>query len=223
MNTKINNTVRLLCALLLFRSSCLTCAIKSLRVVAPLKAVTIWDPETKDLEPATHRGRFLPVFRARLKAEAEARKELKNKRDVELKASATKGEKWATRSAAADRRRRETEERFVEEASDRAAAAAAASVSPTATKKNANKYQFVGVVNPKASGRPIKWYARTKPAGSQWSVRLVHVDQAAVITDLFRQGKVDIFAKYKNTGKINPETNTPVVESQYTVRERGIR
>lgn len=216
------NTFGFLCALLL-SSLCVSHAIKSLRVVAPLKALTIWDPETKEIEPEalSRRGRFLPVFRARLKAEAAARKELKSKRDRELQAGTAKGEKWAENSAAADRARRQAEEALVEEASDKAAAEAA--LPPVQLKKNPNKYQFVGVVDPKVSEKPIRWYARSKPAGSKWSVRLVHIDQAAVVTDLFRRGKVDIFAKYKNTGKVDPETKTPIVESEYTVRERSVR
>ena len=77
------NLVGLLFAFL-YSGICVTNAIKSLRVVSPLKALTIWDPETKEVEPATRRGRFLPIFKARLKAEAEARKELKLKKDQEL-------------------------------------------------------------------------------------------------------------------------------------------
>lgn len=216
------NIVAFLCTFLI-GSICTTSAIKSLRVVAPLKALTIWDPETKEVEPATRRGKFLPIFKARLQAEAKARKELKTKNDQQLKDSAAtkKNASWAQNSALADRRRRLTDEQFVEDASDMAAAEAA--LSPPKMKKNSNTYQFVGVVNPKVSGKPIRWYARSKPAGSKWSVRLVHIDQAAVVTDLFRRGKVDIFAKYKNTGKVDPETNAPVVESKYTVRERSVR
>ncbi|CAB9504418.1 expressed unknown protein [Seminavis robusta] len=214
-----NLEILLACVLCMTTAS----AIKNLRVLSPLKALTIWDPEVKD-EPATARSRFLPVFRARLQAESEARKELKAKKDQELQASASSSG-WAQSTAMSDRRRRRAEERYVEEASDRAAAKAAASLVSVKKKaaKNSNNYQFVGVVNPKTSGKPIKWYARPKPSGSKWSVRLVHVDQAAIITDLFRKGEVDIFAKYKNTGKVNPETNLPVIDSEYTVRERSVR
>jgi hypothetical protein len=194
-------------------------SVKNLKIVSPLKALTIWDPEAKEVQ-STPRSRFLPQFKARLNAEAEARKALKDKRDQELQSSAVSGDDWAAKAAAADRSRRRAEERFIERASDKAAAAAVVS-SPSAMKKNANKYQFVGVVDPKASGKPIKWYARKKPASAKWSVRLVHVDQAAILTDLFRRGEVDIFAKYKNTGKVDEETNVPVIESEYTVRERS--
>jgi hypothetical protein len=195
-------------------------AIKSLRILSPLKALTVWDPETKE-DPPTARSRFLPEFRARLEAEAEARKELKQKKDQELQASATS--RWAGSAAMSDRHRRKLEESYVERASDQAAAKAMASVVAAQKTKNDNQYQFVGVVNPKASGPPIKWYARKKPAGSKWSVRLVHVDKAAVITDLFRRGEVDIFAKYKNTGNVYPESSIPVIEAEYSVRERSFR
>lgn len=217
-----------------FQSAALLCAVviialreaegaKSLRIVSPLKAMTIWDPETKDVEASTPRKGFLPVFRARLKAESKARKELKEERNQSLQASATSGGDWARNAALAERRRLQAEERYVDLASDRAAAEAAKSTKTSTKKRNSNKYQFVGVVNPKVSDKPIKWYAREKPSGSKWSVRLVHVDQAAIVTDLFRRGEVDIFAKYKNTGKINEETNTPIIEREYAVRERSIR
>jgi hypothetical protein len=220
-----------------FQSAALLCAVlmtamrdsqgaKSMRVVSPLKALTIWDPETKEIEATTPRKAFLPVFRARLEAEAQARKELKEKRTAEVQASATaSGSDWSKNAARAERRRQLAEERYVEEASDRAAEATAASLRAASKKqkKNPNKYQFVGVVNPKVSDKPIKWYAREKPTGAKWSVRLVHVDQAAVVTDLFRRGEVDIFATYKNTGKMNEETNTPIIESEYSVRERSFK
>lgn len=197
---------------------------KSLRIVSPLKALTIWDPETKEVEVTNPRKRFLPIFRARLEAEAETRKELKAERKQALQASATSGSGWAKNAALVEHRRQQAEERFVEVASDRAASAAAEQLQKkSAQKKNPNKYQFVGVVNPKVSDKPIKWYAREKPADSKWSVRLVHVDQAAIVTDLFRRGEVDIFAKYKNTGKTNEETNTPIIAKEYSVRERSIR
>lgn len=198
---------------------------KNLRILSPLKALTIWDPETKEVEAPTARKRFLPVFKARLEAESEARKELKARKDKELQTSATSGSDWAKDAAMSERRRQLAEERYVEAVSDRAAAQAAEGIKASSImkKKNSNKYQFVGVVNPKASGKPIKWYAREKPSDSKWSVRLVHVDQAAIVTDMFRRGEVDIFAKYKNTGKVNEETNTPFIESEYSVRERSFR
>ena len=86
--------------------------------------------------------------------------------------------------------------------------------------KNPNAYQFVGVVK-RRSDKPISWYARKKPADAKWSVRLVHVNQDAIIKDLFNRGKIDIFAKYKNTGKVDEETNVPVITSKYEVRERS--
>ena len=125
--------------------------IKKLQVLSPLKALTIWDPSTKEVETTTARKRFLPIFRARLEAESEARKELKTKRNQELQASATSGSDWANNAALAERRRRRFEERYVEAASDKAAARAAASLKAVPKGKDSNKYQFVGVINPKAS------------------------------------------------------------------------
>lgn len=216
------NTSVLLTLLLISLSA--TYGVKNLKVVSPLKALTIWDAEAKEVQ-STPRSKFLPKFRARLKAEAEARKTLKEKVDKETKGFASiSGDNWASNAAIAAGRRRRAQEKFIEDASDRAASEVeASSPAKMMTKKNPNKYQFVGVINPQSSGKPIKWHARKKPAGAKWSVRLVHVDQAAVVTDLFRRGEVDIFAKYKNTAKVNEETNTPIVESEYSVRERSIK
>lgn len=198
---------------------------KNMRILSPLKALTIWDPETKEAEATTPRKRFLSIFKARLEAESEARKELKTRQPQELQASASSGSDWAKDAAMSERRRRRAEERYVEAASDRAADLAAenSKAGSLTSGKSSNKYQFVGVVNPKVSAKPIKWYAREKAAGSKWSVRLVHVDQAAVVTDLFRRGEVDIYAKYKNTGKVNEETKTAIIESEYSVRERSFK
>jgi len=197
---------------------------KNLRILSPLKALTIWDPETKEAEATTPRKRFLSIFKARLEAESEARKELKTKRTQELQTSTT-GSGWANDAAMSERRKRRREERYVEAVSDRAAILAAENAKAASLIKgtSSNKYQFVGVVNPKVSAKPIKWYAREKASGSKWSVRLVHVDQAAIVTDLFRRGEVDIFAKYKNTGKVNEETKSPIIESEYSVRERSFK
>jgi len=43
-----------------------------------------------------------------------------------------------------------------------------------------NEYQFVGVVM-RDKGNKVKWYARKKANNSDWSVRMVHVDKAAVL------------------------------------------
>ena len=98
---------------------------------------------------------------------------------------------------------------------------------------NYNKYQFVGVINKDNAENPIKWYARAKPAKAKWSLRLVHVNKDAIIKDLFNQGKIDIFAKYKNAGysknvegeELEEETSPKSlqVRAEYEVRERSWR
>jgi hypothetical protein len=118
------------------------------------------------------------------------------------------------------------------------------------SKLTKNKYQFVGVIDNKNrknsnqdQNKVITWYARPKPPQAKWSVRLVHVNQDAIIKDLFARGKIDIFAKYTNAGIPKPTTTqttdgsdgnkpqqqqqqvspSPVVKSRYDVRQRSWR
>lgn len=196
-------------------------SIRSLRIVSPLQALTIWDPEVKEEEPIlTHRSRFLPRFRAGLEAEAKARRSIKAGRRDRLQAEAT-GSDWSGQAAAADRGRRDRDAKIIEAAYDQAVDAYDAS-QPTKTKAhNSNEYQFVGVINSAAAEKPISWYARKKPTNANWSLRLVHVNRDAIIKDLFGRGKVDIFAKYENTGIKDPETKQCLVNAKYNVRERS--
>ena len=58
--------------------------------------------------------------------------------------------------------------------------------------------------------------------GAKWLVRLVHVNRGAILKDLFHAGKIDIFARYVNTGTRAEATNQqPVIASNYIVRERS--
>jgi len=208
-------------------------AVRNLRIVSPLQALTIWDPEAKEEEgaaPATHRGRFLPRFRAGLEAEAVARRRIGLERKRILQADATSASKdWADRAERADARLRESAARAVEESFDEAMkkfeSASSSERKAKGKSKSANEYQFVGVVNSRSSGAPITWYARKKPltgGASNWSVRLVHVNRRAIVKDLFNRGKVDVFARYENTGNADPERdNQPIVTGKYTVRERS--
>lgn len=233
-------------------------AVRNLRIVSPLQALTIWDPVVREqtksrtgddgeetavgsaggkqpFSPLTHRGRFLPKFKAGLEAEAEARKAIGLKRKQRLQEIAAaagsaggggkKESNWASRAASADERLRESEAKAVEKAFDdgvrKFEQQAGKSSVGKPKKKNENAYQFVGVVNSASSEPAITWYARTKPSNANWSVRLVHVNRAAIIKDLFNRGKVDVFARYDNTGKVDPDKNQPIVASKYTVRERS--
>ena len=126
---------------------------------------------------------------------------------------------WAEASAAADERRRKASEARIEVAYDAAVAsyderiaASVASKSSSTIADRGGRLQFVGVVNdgsappPRggrdgddgAGGGAVTWYARRRPRGSKWNVRLVHVNRDAVLRDLFVGGKVDLYGKYVN-------------------------
>jgi hypothetical protein len=191
-----------------------------LRFASPLQSLTIPDSDTKDtLE--THRGRFLPRFRAGLKAETQARRALAAERNKELQTAASSGTDWAEQTAESERDRRARENSSVERAYDEAIAKFDTLKDKKSLKTNSGSpYQFVGVVKP-TSKKPVTWYARKKPVDAKWSVRLVHVNQDAVVKDMFNRGKVDVFANYKNTGVIDEETKAPIITSKYEVRERS--
>lgn len=103
--------------------------------------------------------------------------------------------------------------------------------------KSTNKYQYVGVINaPRIKGKEsvdnaavpsnifksVQWYARKKPKKSNWTLRLVHVDRAAILHHFFQKGKIDIYAEYRNTGEVNPQTGKIVVNPVYTARPRNL-
>mmetsp|Transcript_6213 Transcript_6213/g.9076 ORF Transcript_6213/g.9076 Transcript_6213/m.9076 type:complete len:384 (-) Transcript_6213:47-1198(-) len=109
-----------------------------------------------------------------------------------------------------------------------------------------NKYQYVGVINspklknkvhaardqPKSpsSGEKssnnifnnVQWYARKKPKQSNWTLRLVHVDRAAILHHYFQRGKIDIYGEYRNTGEIDSQTGKIAVTPVYTARPRNL-
>lgn len=233
----IRSLLALVCSALIVSSAF---AVRQLRIVSPLSALTIWDADVKEtvLEEAPRR-RFLPRFRAGLQAEVDARKEWIERRkrqkikvDAAAAAAATGGASidWAAQAQAMDRRMKQAEAVAVERAYDQAVAKYDAENQSCRIKKAAtseNQFQFVGVIHPsqpsasKSSEPAVTWYARKKPKGAKWSVRLVHVDRDAIIKDLFNRGKVDIFAKYETTGTKDPETNRVVVKTEYSVRERS--
>jgi len=149
------------------------------------------------------------------------------------------GKEWAAMEEARDELRRGAEEVRVERAHDRAVARydrgaearrrrSEASVAAAPTGGDGKEYQFVGVVNPASKEKGVTWYARPKPAGSKWSVRMVHVDRDAVIRDMFTSGKVDVYGEYVNKGRKAEEegqegsgSGALVLEGKYTVKERS--
>jgi hypothetical protein len=211
-------------------------AVRRLRFASPLQSLTIPDPEVQGEEYLdTPRKRFLPKFLAGLNAESQARKDVARARSrlsQQVSLDTLSGSDWAEKTAVSESERRKQEEMIVEAAHDQAVAeldSVEKTLDNASTYLNhsRNKYQFVGVINRKAVSdpkqKPISWYARTKPHSAKWSVRLVHVNQDAIIKDLFNRGKVDIFAHYKNTGKVDEESKAPIVSSKYEVRERSWR
>lgn len=193
---------------------------RMLKFASPLQSLTIPDPEVVATS-STKRQQFLSRFKAGLQAETAARRDIASKRTRDLQKAAT-SENWAEKAKGKTKDRRLAEERLVEEAYDKAVAAVSTNEKKMSS-SSPNKYQFVGVVQRGNSDKPISWYARPKPVGSKWSVRLIHVNRDAIIQDLFKRGKVDIFAKYKNTGRVNEETNTPIVTGKYEAKERSWR
>jgi hypothetical protein len=195
-------------------------AVKMIRFASPLQSLTIPDTEVKD-DLDTERSRFLPRFKAGLQAEVDKRREIASKRTLDIQsAAASGGDGWAQRVTIAERGRRSKEDELAEKAFDKAVSEFDKQPKKDKAKGSDNPYQFVGVVNKKGD-KPITWYARPKPSNSKWSVRLLHVNQDAIIKDLFNRGKVDIFATYRNTGKLDEETNAPIVMGSYKVRDRS--
>jgi hypothetical protein len=190
-----------------------------LKFASPLQSLTIPDAEVKETLKSKRQS-FLSKYKSGLQAEAEKRRELALKRSQELQDAS--GDNWAENAAGREQSRRAMEENLVERAHDEAVAKAK-SGEMKASGKSSNNYQFVGVVNRGGKNKPITWFARPKRSDSKWSVRLVHVNRDAIIKDLFNQGKVDLFAKYKNTGRLDEETQAPIVTSKYEVRERSWR
>ena len=195
---------------------------------------------------ATPRKQFLKRFTQGLKAEKMAREKLAlgiaNVDDDDDDAFDAGAKDWVSRAKNADEKRSRKEDAFVESAHDAAVAsydaaelkkgAVAASTQP----KNSNKYQFVGLVDRNNKDKPISWHARPKPQNAKWSVRMVHVNKDAIVKDLFDRGKIDIFAKYTNTGRkvqtvekaddgttVTKDTNVPIVTTKYEARERSVK
>ncbi|KAL3815602.1 hypothetical protein ACHAXA_007134 [Cyclostephanos tholiformis] len=243
-----------------------------LRFVSPLQSYTIFDKSAlSSYDLASPRRKFLPRFRAGLIAEKAAREALLEEQrrgivphadDVD-EVGGGGGGGWAEASAAADERRRRASEARIEAAYDaavasydrRVAAAVGSGSTSTTPDDRGGRLQFVGVVNdgraaPRGKdlgGGAVTWYARRRPRGSKWNVRLVHVNRDAVLRDLFVGGKVDVFGKYVNEGPMTTTTTSghgveaaafavadasasstedaarPRVKAHYAIRERSWR
>mmetsp|Transcript_46317 Transcript_46317/g.68332 ORF Transcript_46317/g.68332 Transcript_46317/m.68332 type:complete len:364 (+) Transcript_46317:174-1265(+) len=152
---------------------------------------------------------------------------------------------WRERLEIQRRRLKEEEERQCNAVFDNAWKSVVDDPMPPKSKnyaeKKKNQYQFVGVVSQPEGGDgsssgdseeavvmdglapkgTVKWYARKKPKNADWSVRMVHVDRAAIMHDLFLKQKIDVYGEYRNTGAVDEETGKPLIEPVYTARERS--
>mmetsp|Transcript_37603 Transcript_37603/g.55074 ORF Transcript_37603/g.55074 Transcript_37603/m.55074 type:complete len:347 (+) Transcript_37603:108-1148(+) len=224
-----------------------TAVVKSapLEFASPLQSFTIFDKKV----PATPRSKFLPRFRAGLAAEQKIRNKISDEKkmaeleeDDDVVGSGRIGDSWAEMSAAADVAERKKEERRIERAYDRATAQYDSLVQASSTEeevtKSGGKYQFVGVVNTSATSskgkKAVTWYARKKPKGATWTVRMVRADRSAIARDLHVRGKIDVYGQYVNKGVPEAQRQLarerglglderPVLEGKYLVRERSLR
>jgi hypothetical protein len=216
--------------------------VRQLQIVAPLQSLTIADPEvTREGEVteshfSSFRSQFLSKFRIGLQAETKARKALQEA-TVLNEPAVPKGLNWATQAAMVDQTKHTLQEKIVEQAYDEAVASIPLRAS-SQRRTNRNQYQFVGVIQDKASGNepPIVWYTRKKPEQAKWTVRLIHPHRVAILKDLYDRGKIDIFACYTNRGisQEPPKSSTtsnasvvpkmsyqPKIQCRYMVRERS--
>lgn len=200
---------------------------KTLQFHSPLNSLTIFP---KDIPSSTPRDKFLPKFKAGLEAEKKAREHILKQRELGDEDPDYVGKGWERRSEEVEKLRSAREDLFVEKAYDNAIAKFDADEQMNEQGKR-SKYQFVGVVQPPSSNEKVKWYARKRPTGSKWNVRLIHVNRDAVIRDLFVNGEVDVFAKYVNTGKPRDPIKDgedasvlrrPLIQAEYSIKKRNM-
>mmetsp|Transcript_47300 Transcript_47300/g.53459 ORF Transcript_47300/g.53459 Transcript_47300/m.53459 type:complete len:414 (+) Transcript_47300:20-1261(+) len=166
----------------------------------------------------TPRKRFLPRFLAGLKAEDKVREGIAigqvkvpdGNDDHDFS-----GSDWVGKLKSIEERRKYQEDQVVGKAHDSAVQLFEQKrrKNQKIQKENSNQYQIVGVINSSSRNNqkkqknknkengPISWYARPKPKNAKWTIRMIHVNKDAIIKDLFDRGKIDIFAKYTNTGR----------------------
>ena len=197
----------------------------TLKFVSPLQSLTIFP---KDVPSTTPREEFLPKFKAGLAAEKDVRERIVTQRDA-VDSDDYVGKDFGAKNAQLEKMRSEKEEELVEKAYD-AAVAGFDQVCPSKiSKKNASKYQFVGVVQPPDAEKKVKWFARKRPADSKWNVRLLHANRDAIVRDMFVNGNVDVFAKYVNTGNRRDALqegedasapSRPLIQAEYNIKKR---
>lgn len=210
---------------------------QTLQFLSPLQSLTIFPKEVEEIT-TTPRDEFLPKFKSGLEAEKRATEYMLKQRELDDDDVGDEyvGKGWEQRSAESERLRAEKEDQFVEQAYDRAVAAVSVSKGKSRSKTKAastsNKFQFVGVIQPPGSDKKVKWYARKRPSSqSKWNVRLIHANKDVIARDLFVNGKVDVVAKYINTGKRRDELkegenpsgpSRPLIEADYSIKSRSM-
>ena len=191
----------------------------AIRMASPLQTFTIFDKKTNDKE-LSPREEFLKKYAAGLQAQTDQKAAVQAKIDELMASQDTEDPRWQRKVARTERRLLAAREKLASQAFDKAFAAEAERIakakkqSSTSEESN-NKYQFVGIVRKEG---PVEWHARPKPAGSDWSVRLVHVNRRAILKDLFQRGKIDVMAHYQNTGLTAPVKKTPRTTTTTTTR-----
>lgn len=201
---------------------------KTLKFISPLQSLTLFP---KEIPTTTPREEFVPKFKAGLGAEKKAREEVLKKNDL-LDDPEFVGKGWEKRSEEMESLRSEREDQFVEKSYDEAIAIAGFDeVSPANLQTKGSNFQFVGVVQPLDAEKKVQWYARKRPSNSKWNMRLLHVDKGAIMRDMFVHKKIDVFAKYANTGKPRDAPKEgedpsaprrPLIEAEYNIKKRSL-
>lgn len=197
---------------------------QTLKFLSPLQSLTLFP---KEIPTKTPRDNFLTKYERGLAAEKRAREQFAREGQLSNEDEYV-GRGWEKRSEESEKSLAELEDKFVEKAYD-SAIEGFEEAKPTQMK--GSKYQFVGVVQPPNSEKKVKWYARKRPSNSKWNVRLLHVNKDVILRDMFIKGKIDVVAKYVNTGKPKDELKEgedpsaprrPLIEPQYEIKKRSV-
>jgi len=211
---------------------------KTLKILSPLQSLTFFPKETDtSSSSSTPRDEFLPKFQAGLTAETRTREQLARRREFDVNDGDDESligldAEWEKRLMEKERLREEKEDEIVDSAWDRATAPFDKKGKDISSRSpSQSKYQFVGVVQPPNSEKKVKWYARKRPNGSKWNVRMLHVNRDVIVRDMFTSGKIDIMGKYVNTGTSLDEVQEgeqktssmrPLIKGEYSVKPRSL-
>ena len=203
---------------------------KTLKILSPLQSLTFFQED--ETAKTTPRDDFLPKFQAGLTAETKTRELLARRREMLTSGDdgiSVGSDGWGEAMEERERIRSEKEEEIVDSAWDRATAPFQKKSETDTVSSSGSKYQFVGVIQPPNSEKKVKWYARKRPAGSKWNIRMLHVNKDAIVRDMFTSGKVDIMGKYVNTGEPADEVKEgevpslkPLIKGEYSVKPRSV-